>query len=327
MSPNLDLLRALAVAFVVGSHLKQHVWLPLFGPTPAYDIDALGHIGVAMFFVHTCLVLMLSLERQGAQVIPFLIRRAFRIYPLAIVSVLLATALWGLSNPVDWGAVASNLLLTQNLTQHASRPAVLWSLPYELQMYLLLPAVFMVARRWAAWMWVGSILMVGMLALAGLDFRLVQYWPCFRPGVLAYTLSHRIAPRLSAGWLFFVVLLAAVCCPMLQAAGAPEIVLLWCVCIGLGVAIPLCRPISNKALTSAAAVVATYSYGVYLTHSYAIGIALGGLQFLPVPMRLCVFALLLTALPWLAYHAVEKRGIALGKRLSERMNVGRLALG
>ena len=85
-SPNLDALRACAVGFVVLSHIPYFVgW-----EDPGwYRIKALGHLGVAMFFVHTTLVLMMSLERSGHAAGPFLIRRFFRIFPLSMAVVLL----------------------------------------------------------------------------------------------------------------------------------------------------------------------------------------------------------------------------------------------
>jgi peptidoglycan/LPS O-acetylase OafA/YrhL len=61
-SRNLDLLRSLAVFFVVVSHIPHFVDWPLL----PYSFDALGRLGVAMFFVHTTLVLLQSLERHQA---------------------------------------------------------------------------------------------------------------------------------------------------------------------------------------------------------------------------------------------------------------------
>src|SRR5207245_2310282 len=94
-SPNLDLLRATAVMFVLGAHtLRFH------GLESEYlDMRWLGGLGVLFFFVHTCLVLMQSLERQQLNfdrkglVKNFYIRRAFRIYPLSILFILFIVAL------------------------------------------------------------------------------------------------------------------------------------------------------------------------------------------------------------------------------------------
>jgi peptidoglycan/LPS O-acetylase OafA/YrhL len=56
-STNLDILRCTAVLLVVISHLY-------FGN---YTLAVMGRLGVLFFFVHTCLVLMFSLERQHAR--------------------------------------------------------------------------------------------------------------------------------------------------------------------------------------------------------------------------------------------------------------------
>src|SRR5690242_15749179 len=58
-SPNLDLLRTLAVLYVVIFHL-----LLFFEKTNLGLLWSIGHWGVLLFFVHTSLVLMFSLERQ-----------------------------------------------------------------------------------------------------------------------------------------------------------------------------------------------------------------------------------------------------------------------
>jgi peptidoglycan/LPS O-acetylase OafA/YrhL len=90
-SRNLDLLRSFAVLLVVGFHLaKLFNWQP-----GALRVTDFGLLGVMLFFVHTTLVLMFSLERLHAEsgdslFVPFMIRRCFRIYPLAILVVAFA---------------------------------------------------------------------------------------------------------------------------------------------------------------------------------------------------------------------------------------------
>jgi hypothetical protein len=85
--PNLDFIRAFAVLCVVLRHIASALAIP---STPWFQPQALGIFGVLLFFVHTSLVLMLSLDRQQhRRVTPawrfycsFLVRRFFRIYPL-----------------------------------------------------------------------------------------------------------------------------------------------------------------------------------------------------------------------------------------------------
>ena len=81
-SPNLDFLRAVAVLLVL-----FHLLITTNTRLPDY----FGQFGVLLFFVHTSLVLMFSLERiernKQELFITFYIRRLFRIYPLSIVCV------------------------------------------------------------------------------------------------------------------------------------------------------------------------------------------------------------------------------------------------
>src|SRR5580698_5913169 len=80
--PNLDLLRSVAVVTVLVAHVYGALNVRHYGPF-------YGAFGVGLFFVHTVLVLMWSLERRP-QVLDFYVRRVARIYPLAIVVVLIA---------------------------------------------------------------------------------------------------------------------------------------------------------------------------------------------------------------------------------------------
>src|SRR5690348_10088828 len=136
---NLDVLRAIAVACV----LVDHLFGSRANPVPGWA-DALGRSGVLLFFVHTSLVLMASLERSGESAVPFLVRRAWRLYPLAIVTVLAVVTLRlqpGVQPPrggwtISASELVANLTLTQTLFGMNGFPAPLWSLSVELEMYL-----------------------------------------------------------------------------------------------------------------------------------------------------------------------------------------------
>ncbi len=151
ISVSLDLLRAIAVLCVFMSHLLSALGIP--------NIDSLGRFGVVIFFVHTSFVLMASLERLDVYaksdcrlIAAFCIRRFFRIYPLAILFVLLVPMFHIPASPgmiYAWVGVKdflSNLALIQNLTFTADILGPLWSLPLEVQMYVILPFAYLIVR-------------------------------------------------------------------------------------------------------------------------------------------------------------------------------------
>ncbi len=199
-SANLDFLRSAAVMMVLLNHLTRHYHLDRF--------DDVGLFGVLLFFVHTALVLMYSMQRSSltgfALVKDFYIRRLFRIYPLSILAVLTAVALHlhadprGLSLGPRPGALelVPNLLLIQNLTNTSSIIGPLWSLPIEVQMYLALPFLFLWKKRsfwWLLALWaicepLGHFPQT-VPALAW--FSLLIFVPNFLPGIMAFTLQEQ----------------------------------------------------------------------------------------------------------------------------------------
>jgi peptidoglycan/LPS O-acetylase OafA/YrhL len=282
-SPNLDFLRSVAVLSVLGFHvllLFEQRHSPYTAKLKIFH--SLGHWGVLMFFVHTFLVLMFSLERQRLRFpgvpmyIPFLIRRVFRIFPLSVFVVLLVTML---RLPVGylvggqfeaahlhWTGIVSNLLLVQNLSHTDSVIVPLWSLPYEMQMYFFLPALFLLAyytrRPWPILvLWAISVFVGrhhGAFEKRGIpDF--IVYVPCFLAGVLAYKLTKMRKLRLPV-WLWPVAL-AGLTALYLR---SPDYQNAWYCCLLLGVAIPQFQEMKSVAARRVFHNIAKYSYGIYL---------------------------------------------------------------
>jgi peptidoglycan/LPS O-acetylase OafA/YrhL len=79
---NLDVLRAMAVLSVLFAHSTE---VMTFGSDALRDtLDVrIGRFGVLLFFIHTALVLMMSLQRNSSTS-RFYIQRVFRIYPLSL---------------------------------------------------------------------------------------------------------------------------------------------------------------------------------------------------------------------------------------------------
>jgi peptidoglycan/LPS O-acetylase OafA/YrhL len=320
-NPNLDILRSCAVAFVVMAHLRD--FIP--GWAWGYDLYPLGRLGISLFFVHTTLVLMMSLERHSPSLGPFLVRRFFRIYPLSAASVLIVAALAMFGNsPVDRAALVSNLLLVQNVTGHHSSPAQLWTLPYEVQMYVCLPALFLVTTSRKPLVWTilicCSALALAMAAWATeTDLFVFEFVPCFLPGMLAYVIGKRSRQWISPVVLFAGIGIAVPLTTAVVATGVPMRPLFWGVCLALGIVLPMTRQVTSSSVAKFGKVIATYSYGIYLTHVLALAVAFDIMASHTWLVQWSVFAIMLSGLSCLAYRGIEHPGIKLGVRLSERL--------
>jgi peptidoglycan/LPS O-acetylase OafA/YrhL len=330
---NLDILRCLAVLCVLASHLLTTWSVTRIGIAEEW---AIGHLGVLLFFVHTALVLMASIERYGTDrpgwIRVFYIRRAFRIYPLAVASIVLVTAVRMPAHvPVagvvaeyvrpSAGTLASNLTLTQNVMFRPSVLGVLWSLPIEVQMYLILPFCYLVASRRRS-----SPLAALVLFFMGLwlvlntgaiphTYRLwsLEFAPCFCGGLIAFHLARRgirpFAPAIlwplalvAAGGLFFALH------PDKQTAHV-----WWVPCILLGFAIPLIRDARPSLITAIAHRICEVSYSIYLLHVPVLWLSFVVLRFLPLWCQWTTFGLLLVTVPPVAYRFFEQAFIRLGK--------------
>lgn len=332
---NLDLLRSIAVLAVLVDHTVG------FDGRGLPFSQWLGHAGVLAFFVHTSLVLMSSMERDGAPttvawVRRFYVRRAWRVYPLALAVVALV-----LIFRIPPGSVASryaavslstgmaNLALVQNLAGVPSVLAPLWTLPLELQMYAALPLCYMIVRRpspngmlsllalGAALAWLFNYGVDPAHRIAGMwRFSVLDYTPCFLMGVLAYWLLRRGPPKLLPAWTFPFTIAAAV---VLGYFVLDAVHLTWVIRIALcgafGLSVALTRDAAPSPLARAAHTVATYSYGIYLFHMLALRIGFGVLRAVPTVVQGIVAIAVLAAMCYCGYHLIEKPGIRFGQRL------------
>ena len=287
-----------------------------------------------MFFVHTSYVLILSLKRQQARqpeqplFYSFMLRRVFRIAPLAVL-VILAIVL--LKLPVAHlhngqfqgisltpGGVLANLLLIQDLTRTDSPEAPLWSLPYEMQMYLVLPLLYIFVRRASsavpilAFWTVTSVVCYFCLRVDSREpFDMFAYVPCFLAGVGAYgllQLPHR-------KWRSSVWPATLIACSVCY-AWRPSVPVSWVCCLALAIAISRCAAMAPGLVSRACHLIARYSYGIYLTHFICIWLAFVAFAALPLSLRVVVFLMLATALPIVLYHLAESPMINWGARLT-----------
>ena len=316
---NLDVLRAFAVLLVALGHFLMYAgkggWCGWMGLT-----------GVCLFFVHTCLVLMWSLERDP-HTGRFYVRRFFRLFPLWLVVLAFVVATHLPVSPVGapaWNYLApsplellANATMTFNLWFGARIVGASWSLPVEAQMYLLLPLLFFFIRSARA-LWV--LLLLDALAIASAwagnapnpVATLANCIPYFLPGVMAYLLAKTVKPVLPA-WTFVAFLLAAAA--IHHRFG--NLFLSAFFCLGVGLALPFFRQITWQPMVRSAHLIARYSYGIYLCHIPAICLGLHFLRGFPTIVRLLSIPLSLTVASVTLYHVVEAPMVRFGARLAE----------
>ena len=329
------MLRAVAVLAVFFAHLFRNV----LGISKAGGIDLgeAGRAGVYLFFVHTSLVLLLSFERNPRSTArSFYVRRAFRIYPLSIACVLLVYLVripfepLEAFTPISLPRLAVNLALMQNLTpQWKEVIAPLWSLSWEVQMYLVLPLLYLAIRRGLGTLpllalWLAALVVGGPAWGDGpvRALRIAQYVPCFLAGAIAFVQldpRRRRALALPSAFWPFVTVGSVVVYTIVQSFIADGIAFAtkYLLCLALGFAIPLVRELPESFATRASHAIAKYSYGIYLSHFPVMWLVFQKLQ-LPPMVRWPLFVVLSAAVPVLAYHAIEQPLIDVGRRLAER---------
>jgi len=329
-SNKLNLLRATAVSFVLVSHLPatENFCERFFGSNN-FDVKVIGIFGVAIFFVHTCFVLMLSLDRQIRSYglknhsIEFFIKRIFRIYPLSMVTVLSVTfiAFFIGKNDVNQSVFFSNLFLIQNITGDPSNPGTLWSLPFEVQMYLILPLLHSIVnnnKKIAPFivfsLWCSSILTVLVFWGLAWNYELIKFLPMFLPGVLAYSMldtKHTISNKFLTASIFIFALLV----PTLTAHGFKVSNILWFCCLVIGILIPTTSDFRHTSITSIAGIIAKYSFGIYLVHAPLVHLSFEYLENYSILTQWIVFIFGTASLSYLSFHIIEKPCINFGLRI------------
>jgi peptidoglycan/LPS O-acetylase OafA/YrhL len=296
-------------------------------------------VGVIIFFVHTSFVLMGSLERlqRDAQsnwqlLTGFWCRRFFRIYPLAILFVVLIALFRIPADPgavyewVGWRAFFSNLALTQNMTYDYNILGVLWTLPLEVQMYVMLPGLYSAVRgrrRYVSLgLWVLSVVLALVMPAISERLDVFRYGPCFTSGIVAYDLIRNKSWRWALpAWVWPIGIAAAILLfgPHDNLHLGLKIQRAWAVSLLLGVLYANVREGSYGVLGPVLHWIAEHSYGIYLSHAIVMGFAFFTLSGAPMWVRILVLVAGSIGVPALLYVAIEKPLILVGGHVARRM--------
>jgi peptidoglycan/LPS O-acetylase OafA/YrhL len=325
----LDFMRALCTLIVVGAH-----YLGMTGHFP-HVMGGLPRVAVLMFFVHTSFVLMMSLDRQQARSPDklwrrFMVRRFFRVYPVT-TAVIAAIVLFRIPSQmvpphfqyVHLGAtgIISNFLLTMNLTGSDPVLSPMWSLPYEFQLYLGLPALFLLVKRWRGpapvfGLWCATLALALVQPFVPKAGRLdiLEYAPCFVAGILCYKLSAAITPRMPFA-LWPLLLIPGLMLIFLFPPSPSNWPVAWIACFLMAVTVPFIRETRSPLLRDASRWVARYSFGIYLAHYFCLWLAFRTNSYAS-PVQWAIFIAANTLLPLAMYRLIEDPMNRLGNRLS-----------
>jgi len=332
---NLDVLRAFAVLAVAGSHLyRSVVGISHF---PAF-VDNFGVGGVLFFFVHTALVLLMSMQRTKSNHLAFgfYIRRAFRIYPLCwtCIILILATGLTDVAHErivqMSWRGVLVNLALVQNIIRYPNVEMPLWSLPWEVQMYLFLPAFYLFMKLCdrafvPLAMWFGATALAITFTALNVPraFHGAIFPPMFIGGMIAYRLLGQVRARFpSFLWPLVILGFMLVRCLLLQGIlidTARNAAVNATTCLFLGLGIPLFAEVRSNWLRWGAHQLAKYSYGIYLLHIPSLALIFNHFPSLPLPLKIGGFIALTGIASVITYTLIENPLIQVGRSLAKKV--------
>jgi peptidoglycan/LPS O-acetylase OafA/YrhL len=331
MSGNLDLLRAVAVLSVFFAHLPE-----VFNNR---SFLSLGRFGVILFFIHTSFVLMASLHRlertaegNTALTLAFWTRRFFRIYPLAVLFVVLMPLFRIPASPgliyewIGWRAFFSNLALTQNLTYSPMILGPLWSLPLEVQMYVILPfAYFAICgnRRYRSLaLWVLSVLLALTVPRITARFSVFLYAPIFTSGIVAFDLirSKRWAWQLPA-WSWPIGIFAAIAMfgPHDNVGLYDKLYRAWTLSLLLGVLYANVAESRSNWIYQGSHWIAEHSYGIYICHCVVLWIVFYRMARFPLWAQIVALIAAMIGIPAFLYVSIEKPLILAGSHIARRL--------
>lgn len=346
--PSIEALRGFAALMVVATHYAHFL-------TPTPGGWAFASSGVNLFFVLSGFVFGPYLFNIGLHFWPHMVRRFFRMYPLYLCALLVYVAIKSWQGDA-WAHFGAHLLMAQTLHTREIAfyyNAAFWSLPPEVEFYILLPVLAWLVRKAGLFplLCLAAALHFGLMyaqdlssTAADIAARATVHFPGllieFLLGSAAYALTQRLDAwvrpcaavlsiifLLSAYWVFRRYL--AVDTPPQQEIPrwvSSNMGLFWASGYSLLV-VAIVTPKAHSPLQLSAFWGATctwagnLSYGLYLFHNAAPPILA---RFLPgtTGVTLVVLCLTLTvSVAWLTHVLIEAPCRIWGRQLSRKMDL------
>ena len=350
--PGIEALRGFAAMLVVVTHYAHLL-------TPQPGAWAFSSTGVDLFFVLSGFVFAPYLFGKPLQIGPHLVRRFFRMYPLYLCALLLYAVLKSTAGGA-WEHFGVHLLMAHTLQSQEIaffyNPAF-WSLPPEVEFYLLLPLLAWLSRR----IGFGSVLLlalamhlalvfypdstttgVGLRAVASVHFPglLIEFFL----GTLAYALVKRSAVTqtrcggMALGLLALLALLGALLVFSRYLAGgtaAASPVPLWVsgnmglMAAGGYMFLVACIADRCRTLSHGWVVACLWcgrlSYGIYLFHNASLPLVARYAPGLDGALALGANVVLTLLLAWTAHRAIEAPLRQWGRKLAKTLTVAPVA--
>jgi peptidoglycan/LPS O-acetylase OafA/YrhL len=338
--PAIEALRGFAALVVVAAHYARFL-------TPQSGAWGFASTGVDLFFVLSGYVFAPYFFGRQLALGPHLVRRFFRLYPLYMLALLTYAAL-KMPDPSAWSHFWAHLFMAHTLQSMEIaffyNPAF-WSLPPEVEFYLVLPLLAWALAKWRfGWLFAGALVMhlalaavtvpgegatARALATVHLPGLLIEF--CL--GAWASTLARKHASggaaaiRLAAG-LAWLVAMCVVYATFIAGGRAPQAPGWISGNIGLGAAFGYAVVVSALATRAdglrdwrlrLCLLAGQLSYGVYLFHNAAAHIIermWTGADGWPAVLASLLLTLLLA---FALHHVVEAPARNFGRDLSRRM--------
>ena len=353
----IDTLRGFAAVLIVLFHCRVDLWVGWnyihahpgeVSPVSYYlsylsiPMPFMGQSVMLFFLISGFCVHLPNIHRDQLPLKSYLIRRFLRIYPPYLIAILLCLLLDKLMNRADHQTpmivYLKSVFMIQNsvppLGEISSNPS-LWSLPVEMQLYLLYPLLFWCNNRKGPGL---VALLVGAVTLLSVCIGIIipsteswvsanwcSYWLIWCGGAwLAENLTHP-SLRWTQGksFCFFLLLVGGVL--SYHRLSMLLLHLLWAILFAFVLLYCAQRPLENR-ITVALRKIGVYSYSLYLIHYPVLGLmgALWVVFFAAKPTNLLIpliASLLIFPLSWLFYRLFEEPFHRLARVLGKRTSI------